>query len=452
MNQSFIKNTNLNTEDKLIIRKQLHFYDYIPLIIILTYNIFTYLLFFFGPWDWPVISHLKLNIFMFFIFISIFMGFKKGIKRKPQIKKIYNKGIMTLFNGIFYLEMIFIPLTLISRTGTLFSLEKILNPGQSYMDAYSMRSSGGWFVYVEYARILFSPLLVAFIPLGIFLWKRLSVIKRMVFVIQLILILLTDIQRGTNKGFIDLIIYLLIISFASYINMNKQQFDEKRFTKKVKKMLKKFLVIGLILIVLFVSFFQLGMKGRSGGLNTHSSNASAVLDTNHWSLIYFNDMNTKIAIGMFYAYLTQGYYALDLSLNKPFMWTYGLGHSLVVMQNADKYIGITTRTYVYRCETENNWKMLQQWHSFYTWVASDVTFFGVIIVMFLLAYFYGRCWNAITCNNDICSLIFFAQITILFFYLPMNNQLGQSFETYFGFLFWMFYWMLTRNFKIQWRV
>ena len=368
-----------------ITNRKLYLYDYIPLLIILSFNILTYLLFLFGPWNWPIISYFKLNLFMGSVFIALYLGYKKGVKREPQRLKS-NEKIFMLFNIIFYLQFILIPVTLISRTGSLFSLEKILNPGQSYMDAHSMRDAGGWFVYVEYIRVIFSPLLTAFVPVSIFLWNRLSKVKRIFIFIQLFFILVADLQRGTNKRFMDLIIYLIVVDFVSFVNRNKQKYDDITFRKKFRKKLKKLFILGCIMVVLFVSFFQLGMKGRSGGLNIYSPNASTVLDTEHWMLKPFRDRDTKIAIGMFYSYLTQGYYALDIALNKPFIWTYGLGHSLVVMLNADEYIPVMKRSYVFRMEIEDGWKMMRQWHSFYTWIASDVTFFGVIIVLFLLAY------------------------------------------------------------------
>lgn len=449
MNQFFKNKVKLNTSVQEVVGTRVRSFDYMPLTVILGYNITTFLVFLYGPWDWPVISYLKINVFMALVFISIYFGFRKGVKKNTELK-ISNKGSMQLFNIMFYLALIFVPITLISRTGTFFNLDMILNPGQAYMDAYSMRVGGGGSAFVEYARILFSPLLVAFVPSGIFLWKRLSTVKKTVFLLLITQILLTDIQRGTNKGSIDLIIYIIVVGIVSFVSNNKD-LDEKKFRKKYKKMLNRLLIVGLILMVLFVSFFQFGMKGRSGGLNKFSANGEAVLNTDHLSLRYFDDIDTQLAIGGFYSYLSQGYYALDLSLNKPFMWTFGLGNSLVVLVNVNN-LELMNRTYVYRCETENHWSMMRQWHSFYVWAASDVTFIGVFFLLFLLAYIYGMCWKLITRNNDLRSLILFSQITIMFFYLPMNNQLAQGFETYFGFLFWLNYWIFTRFFIKQERL
>jgi hypothetical protein len=184
------------------------------------------------------------------------------------------------------------------------------------------------------------------------------------------------------------------------------------------------------------------MKGR--GLLT-SLAGTTTMDVNHWSISYIKDMDTRIAIGMFFSYLTQGYYGLDLSLNKPFKWTYGFGSSLVIMQKAAQDFdneNIIKNSYVYRCGSENNWVMLAKWHSFYPWVASDITFLGVIFLLFIIAVIYGRCWIKMTNKIDISSIIVFGQFTILFFYLPMNNQIGQSFESLFGSLFWTLLWII----------
>ena len=91
-----------------------HLYDYIPLILILVFNILTYLIFLFGPWNWPVISYVKINLFMFSVFMSIFIGYRRGVCKNIQISKVKEKSLF-LFNMIVYLQIVLIPITLIQQ-------------------------------------------------------------------------------------------------------------------------------------------------------------------------------------------------------------------------------------------------------------------------------------------------------------------------------------------------
>lgn len=440
-------NTTYNCKLNDSIQK-LYYFDYLPILLIILFNLFTYSVFLFGPWEWPVKSHIEVSIFISAVFVSLLCGYTRGLKSETTIRINNKKNAHKFFNIILTVEMFIIPLTLIARTGDFINIEKILSPGQAYMDSFALREEGSFSTLIEYLRIVFSPLLVAFIPMGIYFWKDLSKKKKILFSSQLFFILLSDLQRGTNKGFIDIIIMLTFIGYIAFVSSNKEIFQYNYFKKKVIRTLRKFVIVFIILMALFVSFFQMGMKGRSGGLS--QTLEGATLDISHWTLTPFDDVTTKIAIGVFYSYLSQGYYPLYLSLNKPFDWTYGFGHSLVVLLKVDDLLGIKENSYVYKCEIEDGWPMMLRWSSFYPWLASDVTFYGVLFVLFLLAYAFGKCWILIRNHGDFCSLVLFAQLSIVFMYLPLNNQIGQGFEPYFGFLFWLFYWTFTRKYKLKW--
>ena len=84
-----------------------------------------------------------------------------------------------------------------------------------------------------------------------------------------------------------------------------------------------------------------------------------------------------------------------------------------------------------------------QWSTFYTWVASDISFIGVLILMFIIGYLLARTWKRAKDKNDYISLVVFVQLMLLCFYLPANNQLFQSYEGLFGNMSWLMIWLLS---------
>ena len=126
-------------------------------------------------------------------------------------------------------------------------------------------------------------------------------------------------------------------------------------------------------------------------------------------------------------YLTQGYAALGLAFEQDFEWTYFVGSSKVVTDFIDNTFGtdIFSKTYVYKNESINNWNSHTYFNSIYTWLASDFTFIGVIILFGLIGYFYGKLWLEILHNKSI-SIVVFYLLTFGLFMSPAVNILFQT--------------------------
>src|SRR5439155_11424922 len=102
------------------------------------------------------------------------------------------------------------------------------------------------------------------------------------------------------------------------------------------------------------------------------------------------------------SYLTQGYYALYLSLNEPFVPMFGVGNSIFLTQQAVRVTGnqdIARMSYPSRIESDG-WDALGRWSSIYPWIASDVSFPGTIVVVFLIGRLFALAWfDALSARN-----------------------------------------------------
>jgi hypothetical protein len=145
-------------------------------------------------------------------------------------------------------------------------------------------------------------------------------------------------------------------------------------------------------------------------------------------------------------YVSHPYYRLAQAMELPFVGIgYGAGNSAFVMRNV---IRLTRRP-----ELENYSYGLRldrmtgagdfglAWSTIYTWIASDVTFPGSVVVIFLIGYLFARSWIDVLMRRGPLSVLAFVCFVVIVFSFPMNNPLqdGPGISTFFGipFLWWL---------------
>src|SRR6267143_4744057 len=129
-------------------------------------------------------------------------------------------------------------------------------------------------------------------------------------------------------------------------------------------------------------------------------------------------------------YVTHGYYGLYLSLDKPFVPMFGVGNSLFLTQQVVRITGneqIGRSSYPKRIE-EDGWDALGLWSSIYPWIASDVSFPGTIVLVFLIGRLFALAWLDTLCGGNPFAVVMFSMFAIMLFYFPANNQMLQTGE------------------------
>lgn len=278
---------------------------------------------------------------------------------------------------------------------------------------------------------------------GLLSWQYMKKSYRLLFLVLCVFEILFWFGKGTNFGVI-----IMISSFLFSFLLTSSS------TKKIK--FKQTLLYCIGIVILFfasVLVFQHNMEARSGG-DLEAINTDAIALTNamvDYDNIIFNVVPTpfKTLYLMISSYLTQGYYALSYSFDCDFNWCYGVGNTPAIMSLADFFgINVEPRTYQTQIYELFHIDPYVAWHSFYLWIANDVSLVGVPLLVFFVGWCVSYSYKLYKERQDFLSgvvFVIFANMILLFF--ANNNYLS---SVYYSFMFIFPYWFLTRYYRIKW--
>ncbi|QVK17153.1 hypothetical protein KHQ81_09655 [Mycoplasmatota bacterium] len=146
-----------------------------------------------------------------------------------------------------------------------------------------------------------------------------------------------------------------------------------------------------------------------------------------------NDTNTGIMLsgllGLLF-YLSHGYVGLSYSLNLPFKCTWGHTTFRGIMNTILPYFGVNSlfsNSYLVRNQAVNGWDALRIWSTVFPWLASDISFWLIPLLMFFIGYYMKKVWKEAIFNSNPFAYALMGQFLIFCFMIPANNQLFHTF-------------------------
>ncbi|MEX5626181.1 hypothetical protein ACI51W_04040 [Pseudomonas marginalis] len=161
-----------------------------------------------------------------------------------------------------------------------------------------------------------------------------------------------------------------------------------------------------------------GIRFKSDETNTERTHAT--------------DLYEKLTI-----YMVQGYYGMSIALDEDFTTSFGIGHSVFLQKAFAEYLGFDIRDRTFQHKISEQWDEFVYWHSFYSYIANDVGFFGVAIIMLILGAYFSWIYLSAIMYEDFFARMLLPLFGILFLYIPANNQVFGFLETMTSF------WVLT---------
>ena len=280
--------------------------------------------------------------------------------------------------------------------------------------------------------------------LGIMYFKKLSIYNRVVLILTIALIIAEYIATGTNIGVFRIILVFVTLFFIRVAR------EESRFRSSAnKKNKRRFIVLSVIAAIAVLVLFDKIMKSRGGILLWQSGyyNIGGIYLNKDSVVFKYMPAGIYMLLIAVSSYLCQGYYGMSLSLRLPWKPGYGVGHSMAIMNLLGDAVKVPhENTYQFRA-TEFGWQEGVQWHTMYSWFANDVSYIGVILIMFIIGIVFAMAYrDAVQTNNPYAKLVTYYMMLMAFF-IPCNNQLFQSTYTMFAFIFSLLLWLTTRGRK-----
>ncbi|NLW13527.1 MAG: hypothetical protein GX037_03190 [Trueperella sp.] len=308
------------------------------------------------------------------------------------------------------------------------------------MQTWLREEKGPFANLVEYIRMLCGPWLALLLPLTVYYWRDISKTQRALSVSAILFHASTYLATGTNKGLFDLLLIIPSVMLAAHFSGRYRV----RFEKKIVA-----IVLVSLLSAFAIWFFTKGQynrPGHPGVIPIVYSKLGMQADVSNPFIRYIPG-ELKYGLIALSNYLTQGYYGLYLSLEQPFVASYGIGHSAFLLRNVATLTGtpsLMDRPYPFRIEPYG-WHPFINWHTIYPWLASDVSFPGTIIIVFFIGRLAAAAWLDSIRGANPFALGALAQFVIMLFYFPANNQTLQTGEAWMSFWGLLLLWKTTRR-------
>lgn len=416
----------------------------LPGAVFLTYLVATAVLFFVGPWRFPIDHGEKLVVFLVAVHLAFAAGYLVGSRGpgRPSRWRLDVRRAATL--------CLLVDVALLFPTSALNTGHWIPDPwaaldrlGDAYLESLRLRADA--VPWVNYLRILVAPLLAAAWPLGVVYWQRLGIAGRLLLLGSVVGTLALYTAMGANMGAAHWMAsfpwFVLAGALSGTLRLGRRGWTGAA-------------AVGLASVALFGLFFAATMNNRHGSFARHghlpgiegglrgeppagpagATGGAAATEA----------APAAIAARGLAGYLTQGYYAVYLSLDEPFVPGRGVGHSVFLQRQAARLTGdpsFLERSYPQRIEARG-WDATTYWATIYPWIASDVTFPGTVVVVFFIGWAFAAVWKDVLTGANPWAVAFFGQLLLMLYYFPAHNRTMQSGEgvvafTVLGGLWWL---------------
>lgn len=431
-----------------------------PMKFVQIYLSFVFILFIFGPLPWPVENKFLVNLYLIMAQLLLLFGYFLSVKKRrigygnQGVIQKQNINIEKLIKYLMFISFGVFIANYLSRVGlSSFNfieaydnfINGLINPGHQYYEKLiSSEQVVNNYTLLVIINAVTAPFKWLFIPLCIVNWGRIRKIYKFGMIIYVLLDIISWISIGTNKGIFD---NVFIVGFSLLIKVYLDNTNIKKVIKRNKSKLKA-MIFGLIGISFAVFYVTYGTTSRLGKVKYYYEPANINVNFDSPIMLIIPGF-LKDALIIISTYLTQGYYGLSLAMREPFTTSYGVGGSWFLMGVFQKITGIdvTLRTYPFKI-IGYGWDPYINWHSIYTWLSSDFSFIGTLIIMMVIGYWFGEVWKSVLFQKNIYGIGLFILFMIMFMYFPANNQVFAFINTFSAFWGLFILWIFSTKVKI----
>ncbi len=415
-----------------------------PFFIISLYISITLMLNLFGPIEYQYYTvgrKIAVTIYIFLFLIVTYIGMKVAAMTSGVDAKQLHRNFIRVKNFITIIEIIIFFVFIekfmllgyqIFKYGMQVTNVSFASLAEVYSNLHAEDTAFNLFRKIDsFTRVL---MFLAFFS-GVYLWKKIRYGAKCLLCIAIICdVFYNLLYIGTQRSVFT---YMVLLGMLYIVHIVKR-----------KKGIRKRNIVIVLIAVLVVALIFIKMIGARYALWGSTMNLGFKkgmrYDPNHL-LVRWLSGGEKYAFMTFLSYPTQGYYGLAMCFGMPFQWTWLLGGvrglNSIVSQILPQIPDFLELSYPVRVGKIIGFDGLASWYTIFPWLASDLTFVGALIVMVIVAYLFMECWKEVILYNNPLSFGMLIQLTLLYIFVPANNQLfierGNSLGMVFLTIIWL---------------
>ncbi|WP_256011182.1 hypothetical protein [Desertivirga xinjiangensis] len=403
---------------------------YFPVLLLLTWLIFTVFFFITGPFKYPLENQETLYIYLTLIHLSLFLGYRRGLKSKGRETLNFFTSIQVLKRMITVFFLYTIVKVFLGGGANILSIGSAIgDPAASYLSSHS-NENVSIFGYID---MLFAPLQTLGVAGGVYMWNKLSRLYRALLILCIIIAIGNSVAASIRSGIVGMVLtvtsslILRIVTGDLYLNLKKK-------------------IIIFLSVAGFLSLFFMYTAHLSENRNTTIILNPLTLESPEDNNVYFRlfpeDWRLTIIATNFY--IGHSYYRLNQAMNLSFNGIgLGFANSYFMIKNVTKitgWNGLESISYGLRLDKEIGYGDFGVfWSTFYTWVAADFTWPGTVVLIFFIGYVFSLSYKDTLKKPNLLAIATFSNSFILIYSFPSVNpfQDGAGITNLFGlFILW----------------
>ncbi|MGG7619585.1 O-antigen polymerase [Bacillus coreaensis] len=407
-----------------------------PLIFIEIYVLFTVILFYFGPIEYPLVNPIKtvclILLYNFALIGGYYLADSKFIVKGNKFRMNFISVRMLLWIGtVVSITFSFVLFTQYSSTLSLSIIIDdlmlgITDPGESYLRNINNAKESSIFTQL---MTLLSPLTYLVIPLGLFYFSKLRFLEKVLLIIAISFELFAFIIKGTNFGVFKVAAIFFVVFFL------------------VKKK-RKINANSKILIVFAIVYFLFSITNRMNLTGIPNTVYGMEIDQNH---LLFNILPVSLSIPIMLgtSYISQGYYGLSLTSLYNFDSTYGFGSGRFLLTKVESLYNIELWERTYQYKMDLLWDSRVNWHTIYVWFANDFGLLGVPIIMALIGFMFCLIFRDVKEHKSVLATILLPLYVLMILFIPANNIIFDNPLMFIPFIFFNILWIFSKRWRVK---
>lgn len=394
---------------------------YFPILFLLAWLVFTILVFIYGPYEYEIRNKFSFYLYLIAVHIALLLGYLRGQKSRGRgsiVRVNYVKFIKwTLLLSVFY-NLIKILFTL---GGDLSNISQTFSDSAKSYSTSSFRYPNAF----NYVDIFFFPIYFISVTNSVFYYNFLERRYKALLWFLVILAFGYSIGSATRGGMAQL---SMMIFGALLLAIYK---GNVILTRRIKI---RITVVASLLLVGFIAYTSLIQHTRGGEIFVNPVTQLPPKESYPFSSII--PENLEPVANHISFYVSHSYYRLNRAMELPFKGLgFGLSNSYFIMDNIESltgWSGLKKISYGMRLDMSDGWGYGLFWSTFYTWIASDFTFPGTVVIIYFIGYFFSLALrDSLYTLNPIAVTVFCALLYFIF-HFPFNNPMqdGGGLSTY----------------------